>query len=611
MKLSNNDHPGTGEKSAAFEFRKDWRLICSKIADSDIFWITAVLLITFLAFSPALSYRQLILDDNFYLLNVLSVKNSFWRIFDPVLKLRTPLTSFSLYLDHLIWGGKHFIFGAHLTNILLHCGTGVLFYLLLRSFKWGTHTLTPSWAGMTALIFTLHPQRVESVAWLCERKDCLAMFLGAAALLLFWRALEKDKISWGSACCLLLSFLAKPMWLFFFVPAAALIWMKKRTFPLGFALKLLFPSLLLFLLFAAALVWNVVSNQGDASLFDKGTFLLKIETVLYNYGNYFLRTFLPGNLFPLYPYYDPAAAPRWMALIPVALLFTPFLMKQEEFRPAILFGVLPLLICFAALLLPVVGFVRVGNTDFADRYSYLPAFFLLGGSAFLLKINVPVKSAFGAWFPIMGVLYCGGMLYKTELYLPVWKNASGFLDRATAPAQPNVYAVIWKACYHYDKREYDQALKLCREKLQEKPGKPDRIAQGFKLSLQGLILFRQGKPAEGIRYLNTLYMSSFSHVISDFPVSFGEEVLTRGAEYHLKNFNDRKAAANLYMRCSFFFRNHDKVYELFYAGMQALMEENYAEAAKQFRAAHHHNPNFRHCLQNLRYAEAKLKEQKK
>jgi hypothetical protein len=210
---------------------------------------------------------------------------------------------------------------------------------------------------MTALIFTLHPQRVESVAWLCERKDCLAMFLGAAALLLFWRALEKDKISWGSACCLLLSFLAKPMWLFFFVPAAALIWMKKRAFPLGFALKQLFPSLLLFLLFAATLVWNVVSNQGDASLFDKGTFLLKIETVLYNYGNYFLRTFLPGNLFPLYPYYDPAAAPRWMALIPVALLFTPFLMKQEEFRPAILFGVLPLLICFAALLLPVVGFV--------------------------------------------------------------------------------------------------------------------------------------------------------------------------------------------------------------------------------------------------------------
>ena len=65
------------------------------------------------------------------------------------------------------------------------------------------------------------------------------------------------------------------------------------------------------------------------------------------------------------------------------------------------------------------------------------------------------------------------------------------------------------------------------------------------------------------------------------------------------------------MRCSVIFKNHANVYESFYKGMQALMEENYAEAVKQFRAAHQLNPLSRPCLQNLRYAEAKLKEQKK
>jgi Flp pilus assembly protein TadD len=45
--------------------------------------------------------------------------------------------------------------------------------------------------------------------------------------------------------------------------------------------------------------------------------------------------------------------------------------------------------------------------------------------------------------------------------------------------------------------------------------------------------------------------------------------------------------------------------------MAALTEENYPEAVKQFRLAHQLDPQEKRCLQNLRYAENKLKEQKK
>ena len=73
----------------------------------------------------------------------------------------------------------------------------------------------------------------------------------------------------------------------------------------------------------------------------------------------------------------------------------------------------------------------------------------------------------------------------------------------------------------------------------------------------------------------------------------------------------KKAAANLYLRCSQFFKKHSAVYGPFYAGMSALTEGNYAEAVKNFQYACELDPHDLRCMQNLRYAENKLKEQKK
>ena len=584
------------------------------LTTSDKFWLLLVAGVTFAAFAPSLAFNARISDDSYYYLNVLSITNSPLRIFDPVLKLVTPLTSLSLYLDFLLWGEKGFVTGARLTNIVLHSGVAVLFYLLLRNFKWGNSSLTPAWAGMAALIFSLHPQRVESVVWLCERKDCLAMLFGTGALLLFYRAMKEEKVSIAGALCLVLSMLAKPMWIFFFVPGAALIWMEKRNFQWKLYLKLLAPSLVIFILF---LLWHVPgilpTLAGSGST--KGVSLFfKIETIMHNYGNYFIRTFMPGNLFPLYPHYNPALDPRWMALIPAALMLTPLLARKKELRPAVLYGVVPLLICFAAVLIPVVGFMRVGNTDFADRYSYLPALFLVAGAAFLLKLNLPSNSAFGCWLPTLGVLYCGGLLYQTELYIPVWKNNSTTTERSVSVQVPNFHAAISSAIHAYQNKDFKKAAEICKEKLPEQPHYPEtfnNIIRVFKLGMQGLILFQLGKPDEGIRFLNTIYMSSHSHLIADFPIDFAQKLLTTGAEYHLKKYNDRQAAANLYQRCSVLFKAHSGLYEAFYAGMAALTLKDYHEAARQFARAHAFNPRETRCLQNLKFVESKLKELKK
>ena len=74
-------------------------------------------------------------------------------------------------LDHQFYGLKPW--GYHLTNVLLHAVNTVLLFLVLRR-------MTGSqWRSlMVAGLFGLHPLRVESVAWICERKDVLSV--------LFW-----------------------------------------------------------------------------------------------------------------------------------------------------------------------------------------------------------------------------------------------------------------------------------------------------------------------------------------------------------------------------------------------------------------------------------------
>src|ERR1017187_5478649 len=87
-----------------------------------------------------------------------------------------PLTWISHMLDCQFYGlspGGH-----HLTNILLHMATAILLFLVLRKM---TGSLWRS--AFVAAVFAIHPLRVESVAWVTERKDVLS---GLFFMLTLW-----------------------------------------------------------------------------------------------------------------------------------------------------------------------------------------------------------------------------------------------------------------------------------------------------------------------------------------------------------------------------------------------------------------------------------------
>ena len=78
--------------------------------------------------------------------------------------------------------------GHHLINVLLHAANTALVFLVFRRMTRAT------WRSlMVAALFGWHPLRVESVAWVTERKDVLSGFFGLLALLAYARYARSQK----------------------------------------------------------------------------------------------------------------------------------------------------------------------------------------------------------------------------------------------------------------------------------------------------------------------------------------------------------------------------------------------------------------------------------
>ena len=126
-----------------------------------------------LVFGQTLRHEFVNYDDNDYVYENpevargLTLKGIVWAFTHVHSANWHPLTWISHMLDCQFYGlnpGGH-----HLTNVLLHTATAILLFLVLRRM---TGVLWRS--AFVAAVFAIHPLRVESVAWVAERKDVLS-----------------------------------------------------------------------------------------------------------------------------------------------------------------------------------------------------------------------------------------------------------------------------------------------------------------------------------------------------------------------------------------------------------------------------------------------------
>ena len=168
------------------------------------FLIPLLVILTFLAFSPVLNAQFLNWDDDVHLTNNINVLTfdlphirALFR--QHVNDIYVPLTTFSFAIEHCFFGFNPFVY--HLDNVLLHIAVAILVFFFAINLR-----LSFSQAFLGALIFAVHPMKVESVAWITERKDVLYALFYMASLVSY----QKGRGGYSFVFCIL-SMLAKPM----------------------------------------------------------------------------------------------------------------------------------------------------------------------------------------------------------------------------------------------------------------------------------------------------------------------------------------------------------------------------------------------------------------
>lgn len=361
-------------------------------------WALLLFGAVFAFYSPSLRYELVDLDDITYVANNAAVLEglapaSIRQAFspdNPTATMYMPLLWIS-YMADVEWLGATPTnpWGFHFTNVLLHAVNAALLFALLYFL-----CRRPGTAVFLAALWALHPLRVESVAWVTERKDVLSgffAFLCVGAYLRFGARpppsgparTRPDRRSAAWFCTAGLAYalglLVKPaltplplvLLLLDVWPLGRFRFSTRGSGPAGLRLVLeKTPFLLLALLAAGITIWqhHLVSGELQVSLG------LRLLTVPLTYGFYMLKVVWPAQLSVLVPYFS-----MWF---PASTLFalaggagaglaavSAFAWNSRRRDPQRLVGWL----WFLAMLLPVCGLVPIPSNDVADRFSYLPA----------------------------------------------------------------------------------------------------------------------------------------------------------------------------------------------------------------------------------------------
>jgi tetratricopeptide (TPR) repeat protein len=484
--------------------------------------------------------------------------------------------------------------GHHLTNVLLHTATVILLFLVLRrmtGFLWRS--------AFVAAVFAIHPLRVESVAWVAERKDVLS---GLFFMLTLWaytryaqgRARVPSQASSASAVpvpdprsstfdyCLVLLFFAlglmsKPMLVTLpFVLLLLDYWplqrFKRPTLP-----RLLLEKLPLFGLAAASCVITVFAQDETIQTFEKFPLSLRVGNALISGVAYLRQMFWPAKLAVLYPFNAGEVGVSGVVLSLVVLAgisMGAFVLRRR--CPYLLTGWLWYLIMLA----PVIGIVQVGAQARADRYTYLPQIglylLLTWGAADCCVGWRRRRAVLGG----LAAVILAALIFRARTQTACWRNAESLWTHTidcssdNSIAQNNLAEVL-----HQEGREAE-AMEHLQMALQINPD----FAEAH--NNLGNVRFQNGKEDEAIAQYQTALQINPDYAVAHY--NLGNALIRKG---------DLDGAITHFQKALQINPDYAEAHNnLGYA----LIEKNrMAEAITHFQTALQINPDYADARKNL------------
>ena len=582
------------------------------------------------AFLPSLHNGFIDYDDALFVTanpqvqHGLALSSVGWAFCHPVAGNWHPLTTLSHMLDCQLYGLKPW--GHHLTSLLLHATSTVLLFLAFRRMTGAVWR-----SAFLAALFALHPLRVESVAWISERKDVLSTLFFMLTLWAYGCYVERksarsEVTSQESApanppdasrtthhaprftvpasrfylLCLLffaLGLMCKPMLVTLpFVLLLLDYWPLQRLRPtdtspespgLG---RLLAEKAPFFALAAIACVVALHVQAGAGAVGTTTQFppWARMQNALFSYGRYLGKFFWPMDLSPAYPY--PA---RWPVasvllggelLVGLSVIAFAFGLKRRY--------VLTGWFWFVGTLVPVIGLVQVGSQSLADRYTYIPSIGLLlvlVWSAHALTARSRYGSAVMSLVAVAAALWCANL---TRQQISYWKDDETVWRHTLAVTENNDLASYNLGVIYFNqglalatKGSFDEAIRYYEKAIQLSPEKEDAhssLAYAF---------LKQRRFAEATReYEQVLRLNPND---AEAHNNLGNMLARQGhVEEALPHFTEALRLKADYPEA------HDNF------GAALAARGHYAEAAAQFREVLRLKPDYTNATQKLERALA-------
>ncbi len=442
-----------------------------------------LLLITFFVFKHSLNLNFVNWDDPYNILEneTLRLFSSSWDwekvkiIFQSnVIGNYNPLPVFTFALEKYFFAPdpvlKPFIF--HFDNLCLHLLCTFFVYLLF--IKLG---LSNTAAFIGALLFGIHPMRVESVAWITERKDVLygMFFLGALLTYITYLNSEKYKKNWYILTILLsiLSCFSKVQAVTLPLTMVAIDFYFKRkwTSPKILIFEKL-PWWILSLAFGIINIYflskqnSINSDQSVVSF----NFIDKLAVGAYSYAIYIIKWIFPYKMSPLYPYPPklPIQAYVSLAIVPILLaVFLVWTIRQKKYD--LLFG-WSFFTFNVMFLLQILG---AGQGFLADRFTYIAYiglfFIMIKGYDWIIQ----KKPMFKIPLQLFAGLYLGLFSFITIKQIKIWEDSGTLWEHVKIyyPDSP----LAWKQAGNYyrdDKKDFAKAAENYKQAIKMDPKEP-------------------------------------------------------------------------------------------------------------------------------------------
>lgn len=411
------------------------------------------LAITFLLFLPSLKNAFVNWDDDVNVLentNIMALDKAHIKaIFtEDVIGNYNPLPILTFAIEHHFVGFEPKMY--HIDNLLLHLLCVFFVFLFVR--KLG---LSPMAAGLVALLFGIHPMRVESVAWVTERKDVLFGMFYFWALWLYakWVASDRKEKSlyWWIFPLFILSLLSKIQAVSLPLSMLAVDYLMKR--PLKF--NLIVEKIPHFLIAAAFGLLGIYMLSVNKSLEDAThyTFIDRLAIGGYTFWIYIVKWIYPYLMSPLYAYLDKLDWKIYAGVVPtlglLGLTWWLFKKNMREYAFAMLFFIVNVM-----FMLQILG---AGQGFLADRFTYIPYMGLFYGTGYFYdqfhdnkKYQSLIKGGLIVYLAILAIM--------TFKQIGIWKNGETLWTHVMESQSKTPLPYSNRAMYYRNNKQYDKAL---------------------------------------------------------------------------------------------------------------------------------------------------------